>query len=192
MSEESRVPVRCSWATSSAAMSAYHDLEWGVRSRDETHLFEMLVLEGAQAGLSWSTILVKRDNYRRAFDGFDPETVARYGEAKIEDLLGDAGIVRNRLKIRSTVTNAQMFLRTKEEFGTFASYVWSWVDDKPVVHHPKDLSEVPARDQLSDRVSKDLKQRGFMFVGSTIVYSYLQSVGVVNDHVVNCEWRRAS
>jgi len=167
-------------------MRAYHDDEWGSPSRDDTHLFEMLILEGAQAGLSWSTILNKRANYQRAFDGFDPERVARYDEAKVAALLDDPGIVRNRLKVRSAVSNAQAFLAIRAEHGTFADYLWAWVDGKPIVNRPRSTAELPARTDLSDRVGQDLKQRGCNFVGSTIVYSYLQAVGVVNDHVVTC------
>jgi DNA-3-methyladenine glycosylase I len=177
---------RCDWANGSEAMGAYHDQEWGVPSRDDTHLFEMLVLEGAQAGLSWSTILAKRENYRRAFDGFDPERVARYDEAKIARLLEDAGIVRNRLKVRGTVTNAQAFLALRRQDGSFAEYLWAWVDGAPVVNRPRTGAEVPARTDLSDRISKDLKRRGFTFVGSTIIYAFLQAVGVVDDHLATC------
>jgi DNA-3-methyladenine glycosylase I len=167
-------------------MRRYHDEEWGVASREDAHLFEMLILEGAQAGLSWSTILNKRENYRRALDGFDPATVARYREDKILALLDDAGIVRNRLKVRGTVTNAQAFLTTAEEHGSFAEYLWAWVDGTPIVNRPRTMADLPARTELSDRVGKDLKRRGFTFVGSTIVYSFLQSVGVVDDHLVGC------
>jgi DNA-3-methyladenine glycosylase I len=167
-------------------MRAYHDDEWGVPSRDERHLFEMLILEGAQAGLSWSTILNKRANYRRAFDKFEPEKIARYGDAKTAALLEDPGIVRNRLKVASAVGNAKAFLATAEEFGSFAKYLWAWVDGKPIVNRPRTIADLPARTELSDRVGKDLKKRGFNFVGSTIVYSYLQAVGVVNDHVATC------
>ena len=167
-------------------MRRYHDEEWGVASREDAHLFEMLILEGAQAGLSWSTILNKRENYRRALDGFDPAKVARYQEDKILALLDDAGIVRNRLKVRGTVTNAQAFLTTAGEHGSFAEYLWAWVDGTPIVNRPRTMADLPARTELSDRVGKDLKRRGFTFVGSTIVYSFLQSVGVVDDHLVGC------
>jgi DNA-3-methyladenine glycosylase I len=184
---DDRGPLRrCDWAESSEAMRAYHDDEWGVPSHDDTHLFEMLLLEGAQAGLSWSTILNKRSNYRRALDGFDPERIARYDDAKLAALLDDPGIVRNRLKVRATVTNAQAFLVTRGQHGTFGHYLWAWVDDTPVVNHPRSTADLPTRTDLSDRISKDLKRRGFTFVGSTIVYSYLQAVGVVNDHLVTC------
>jgi DNA-3-methyladenine glycosylase I len=183
---------RCSWAESSDAMRRYHDEEWGVPSRDEGRLFEMLILEGAQAGLSWSTILNKRDGYRQAFDGFDPHLIVDYDEEKLQALLANPGIVRNRLKVRGSVTNARAFLATGQEFGTFADYLWGWVDGTPIVNHPKTLAGLPARTDLSDRLSKDLKRRGFTFVGSTIVYSYLQSVGLVDDHVVGCPSKPAA
>jgi DNA-3-methyladenine glycosylase I len=177
---------RCAWADASELLGAYHDKEWGVPSHEDSYLFEMLLLEGAQAGLSWSTILAKRDNYRRAFDGFDVERISRYGEDKLASLLGDPGIVRNRLKVRSTVANARAFLAIRDEYETFAGYLWGWVDGSPVIHRPISTGDLPARSDLSDRVSKDLKRRGFTFVGSTIVYAYLQAVGVVDDHVVGC------
>ena len=178
--------ARCSWAESSDLMRAYHDDEWGTPSHDDTHLFEMLVLEGAQAGLSWSTILNKRAGYRRAFDGFDPERVAAYDDAKVAALLADPGIVRNRLKVASAIANAAAFLDVRAEHGSFANYLWEWVDGNPIVNRPRTTADLPARTELSDRLGKALKKRGFNFVGSTIVYSYLQAVGVVNDHVVNC------
>jgi DNA-3-methyladenine glycosylase I len=167
-------------------MRAYHDEEWGIPSRDDAHLFELLLLEGAQAGLSWSTILAKRENYRRALHGFDVERIARYDEAKLEALLLDPGIVRNRLKVRSVVTNARAFLAVREELGSFSDYLWGWVDGTPVVNQPRSMAEVPARTELSDRIGKDLKRRGFTFVGGTILYAYLQAVGVVDDHLVGC------
>jgi DNA-3-methyladenine glycosylase I len=167
-------------------MRAYHDDEWGKPSHDDTHLFEMLMLEGAQAGLSWSTILDKRANYRRAFDDFDPERIARYDEAKLTALLADPGIVRNRLKVKSSVSNAQSFLAVRAEYGSFDTYLWAWVDGTPMVNRPRTLADLPVRTDLSDRLGKDLKKRGFNFVGSTIVYSYMQAVGMVNDHVVTC------
>jgi DNA-3-methyladenine glycosylase I len=179
-------PRRCDWAESSDAMRAYHDDEWGRPSRDDRYLFEMLLLEGAQAGLSWATILGKRENYRRALDGFDPERIVRYGDAKLADLLADPGIVRNRLKVAGTVRNARAFLAAQQEHGSFASYLWAWVDGTPLVNRPARVAELPARTELSDRVSKDLKRRGFTFVGSTITYSFLQAVGVVNDHLARC------
>jgi len=167
-------------------MRAYHDDEWGVPSHDDTHLFEMLILEGAQAGLSWSTILNKRANYRRAFDGFDPERVVRYDDAKVAALLADPGIVRNRLKVASAVKNARAFLAIAAEHGSFAQYLWAWTDGKPIVNRPRTTADLPARTELSDGMSKDLKRRGCTFVGSTIVYSFLQAVGVVNDHLATC------
>lgn len=170
-------------------MAAYHDREWGRPSADDTHLFEMLLLEGAQAGLSWSTILSKRENYRLAFDGFDPRVVADYGEEKVALLLGDAGIVRNRAKIRSAITNACCFLAVQAERGSFATYLWSFTAGQPVRNHPEQPGDVPARSELSDAISRDLRRRGFSFVGSTIVYAFLQSVGVVNDHLLSCEYR---
>ncbi|MGD0881350.1 MAG: DNA-3-methyladenine glycosylase I [Acidimicrobiales bacterium] len=177
---------RCAWAESSDAMRAYHDTEWGIPSHDDGHLFELLILEGAQAGLSWSTILAKRDNYRAAFDGFDPGRIVAYDEAKIEALLADPGIVRNRLKVRGTVRNAAAFLAVQEEFGSFDSYLWAWVDGTPVVNRPRTAADLPAHTDLSDRLGRDLKRRGFTFVGTTIVYSFLQAAGVVDDHVLGC------
>lgn len=181
-----RAGSRCAWAESSDAMRDYHDREWGVPSHDDRHLFEMLILEGAQAGLSWSTILNKRDGYRRAFDGFDPALVARFDESRRAALLADPGIVRNRLKIAAAVGNATVFLAVQGEFGAFSDYLWEWVEGRPVRNRPATVADLPATTELSDRVSKDLKRRGFRFVGSTIVYSYLQAVGVVNDHVAGC------
>lgn len=185
------VNQRCPWAEGSDAYRAYHDNEWGVPSHDEAHLFEMLLLEGAQAGLSWSTILNKRENYRRALDGFDVKRVARYDDRKLASLLEDPGIVRNRLKVQATVKNARAFLAVQDELGSFDAYLWSWVDGRPIVNHPRALGDVPARSELSDAISKDLKKRGFTFVGSTIIYAYLQAVGVVDDHLVSCPWKRS-
>jgi DNA-3-methyladenine glycosylase I len=164
----------------------YHDEEWGVPVHDDRVLFEFLVLEGAQAGLSWSTILKKRENYRKAFDGFDPVKVARYDARKVAALLRDAGIVRNRLKVRSAVTNAKAFLAIRQEHGTFSKYLWGFVGGKPVRNAFRSLREIPPRTGLSDRISKDLQRRGMTFVGSTIVYAFLQAVGIVNDHQVDC------
>jgi DNA-3-methyladenine glycosylase I len=180
--------VRCAWGDGDAAYRAYHDGEWGRPSRDERHLFEMLVLEGAQAGLSWSTILNKRGAYRRAFDKFDPRKVARYDAAKRRALMADEGIVRNRLKIESAVRNAAVFLEVQQEFGSFDAYVWPFVGGRPIVRLPRGLGDVPARTEESDALSKDLKKRGMNFVGSTILYAFLQATGLVNDHVVGC-WR---
>jgi DNA-3-methyladenine glycosylase I len=181
---------RCHWAEGSDAYRAYHDTEWGVPSHDDTHLFEMLLLEGAQAGLSWSTILNKRENYRRALDGFDATRIANYDDRKLAALMEDAGIVRNRLKVQATVKNARAFLATQDEHGSFDAYLWSWVDGTPIVNHPREIGDLPARTELSDAISKDLKKRGFTFVGSTIVYAYLQAVGVVDDHFEWCAWKR--
>lgn len=176
---------RCAWAKGEK-YEAYHDDEWGAASRDETHLFEMLILEGAQAGLSWSTILNKRDHYRKVYDGFDPRKVAKYTEAKQQKLLADAGIVRNRLKVAASVQNAQAFLAVQDELGSFGDYVWAFVDGTPIQNKFKSLKDVPATTDLSDALSKDLKKRGFKFVGSTIMYAFMQSVGMVNDHIVDC------
>lgn len=178
-------PVRCGWATGELSIR-YHDEEWGVPVHDDRTLFEFLILEGAQAGLSWTTILNKRDNYRQAFDGFDPKRVARYDRRKIERLLRDPGIVRNKLKIASAVANAKAFLEVQKEFGSFDRYLWRFVDGKPRQTSLKSLKQIPARTPDSDAISKDLKQRGFNFVGSTICYAFMQAVGMVNDHVVDC------
>ena len=178
--------VRCAWCGVDPLYVDYHDREWGLPSRDDQHLFEMLLLEGAQAGLAWITILRKREGYRRAFCGFDAERIARFTEADQARLREDAGIVRNRLKIASAVRNARAWLRLVEEQGSFADYLWGFVDGRPVQNAFRSLQGLPASTPLSDRISRDLKQRGFNFVGSTIVYAYLQSVGVVNDHVVGC------
>jgi DNA-3-methyladenine glycosylase I len=178
--------ARCLWAEGSDAMREYHDTEWGVASHDDHHLFEMLVLEGAQAGLSWSTILNKRENYRAAFAGFDPVLVAGFDEGRLNGLLEDPGIVRNRLKVFGTARNARAFLAVADEHGSFGAYLWSWVDGIPVVTRRRPGDTLPATTELSDRLSRDLKRRDFTFVGPTIVYSYLQSVGVVDDHVAGC------
>jgi len=167
-------------------MSAYHDKEWGRPEHDDRHLFEMLLLEGAQAGLSWSTVLNKRENYRQALDGFDFEKVAKYKPAKLAELLENPGIIRNRLKVAATVKNAQAFLSVREEFGTFDAYLWGFVGGVPIVNRPSESDPPVARMELSDQIAKDLKRRGFTFVGSTIVYAYLQAVGVVNDHLSTC------
>jgi DNA-3-methyladenine glycosylase I len=178
-------PVRCAWASGELSIR-YHDEEWGVPVHDDRTLFEFLILEGAQAGLSWSTILNKRENYRKAFDRFDPARVARYDRKKIQQLLRDPGIVRNRLKVASAVENAKAFLRVQEEFGSFDRYIWQFVGGKPMINKRKSMGEVPARTAESDAMSKDLKRRGFKFVGSTICYAFMQAVGMVNDHVVEC------
>lgn len=178
---------RCQWAgMDDPRYLDYHDKEWGVPVHDDKVLFEFLVLEGAQAGLSWSTILKKRQNYRKAFDRFDPARVARYDAKKVRALLQDAGIVRNRLKIRAAIANAKAFLTIQQEFGSFDKYLWSFVGGKQVRHAYRSLKELPPKTELSDRISDDLKRRGMTFVGSTIIYAFLQAVGVVNDHQVNC------
>jgi len=178
---------RCAWANPDNDLYLkYHDEEWGAPAHDDRHLFEMLILEGAQAGLSWETILRKRENYRAAFDGFDPEKVARYDDGKVAALLQDEGIVRNRLKVASAIRNAGVFLEIRSELGSFDRYLWDFVDSRPVQNHFQSMSEIPANTELSDRISKDLKKRGMNFVGSTIIYAFLQAVGVVNDHEVSC------
>jgi DNA-3-methyladenine glycosylase I len=179
--------TRCSWAgATDPLMIAYHDDEWGVPSHDDRHFFEMLTLEGAQAGLNWRTILYKRDGYRRAFDNFDPRKVARYDARKVKSLLSDPGIVRNRLKVESTIDNARAFLAVQKEFGSFDAYIWTFVGKKPIVNSWQGLSQVPAKTRESDAMSKDLKKRGFRFVGSTICYAFMQATGLVNDHAVDC------
>lgn len=179
--------TRCPWSEGvSDAYLAYHDTEWGVPVRDDPTQFEFLVLEGAQAGLSWSTVLHRRDGYRRAFAGFDVAKVARFTPARVAKLLADPGIIRNRLKVESAVTNARAFLRVQEEFGTFSDYLWRFVDGRPVQNAWRAQREIPPKTPLSDAISKDLKQRGFRFVGSTIVYAHLQATGLVNDHLVGC------
>ncbi len=177
---------RCAWSGTDPSYVAYHDEEWGVPVHDDRILFEFLILEGAQAGLSWSTILRKRDTYRRAFDRFDPRKVARYDERKVSALLTDAGIVRNRAKIESAIKNAKAFLEVQAEFGSFDAYQWRFVDGRPIQNRWRAIREVPARSAESDALSKDLKSRGFSFVGSTIMYAHMQAVGMVNDHLVDC------
>jgi DNA-3-methyladenine glycosylase I len=177
---------RCPWSGTDPLYVAYHDEEWGVPVHDDRVLFEFLVLEGAQAGLSWLTILRKRDAYRRAFDRFDARKVARYDKRKVGALLADAGIVRNRAKIDSAIKNARAFLDVQAEFGSFHAYMWRFVDGRPVQNRRRTIGEVPARSPQSDAMSKDLKSRGFTFVGSTIVYAHMQAVGMVNDHLVDC------
>jgi len=181
-----RAKTRCGWCGVDPLYVRYHDREWGVPVRNDRKLFEFLVLEGAQAGLAWITILRKRDAYRRAFEGFDPEVVARYGARDVRRLLADAGIVRNRMKIESAVKNARAFLEVQAEFGSFSKYQWRFVDGEPIVGRFRSLKQIPPRTRVSDALSKDLKQRGFSFVGSTIVYAHMQAVGMVNDHLVGC------
>lgn len=176
----------CPWCGDDALYVAYHDQEWGVPSRDDAHLFEMLILEGQQAGLSWLTVLRKRENFRAALDGFDPVRIARYTPARIEKLMNNTGIIRNRLKLNAAVKNARAFLAVQKEFGSFHAYLWSFVNGCAIQHRFKSISEIPATSAESDAMSRALKQRGFTFVGSTICYALMQSVGMVNDHLVSC------
>jgi DNA-3-methyladenine glycosylase I len=177
--------TRCTWPTDELYI-AYHDKEWGVPLHNDRKLFEFLVLEGMQAGLSWYCVLKKRENFRKAFDQFDPEKVARYNEPKLARLMADAGIIRNRLKIAAAVQNAKAFLHTQEEFGSFDKYIWQFTDGEPKVNHWKSSKEIPAKTKQSDAMSKDLQARGFKFVGSTICYAHMQATGMVNDHIVSC------
>jgi DNA-3-methyladenine glycosylase I len=189
MRKDGRMPERlkrCGWSENDDLMNRYHDEEWGVPNRDDRRHFEFLVLESAQAGLSWRTVLHKRENYRRAYDGFDPHRVAAYRNKKVERLLADPGIIRNRRKIEASINNAERFLEVQKEFGSFDAYLRRFTGGRQVVNRWRRLAEIPARTELSDTISADMKQRGFSFVGSTIVYSHLQAVGVVNDHLVNC------
>lgn len=179
-------PIRCAWSQRSPLEIAYHDLEWGVPVHDDRVLFEFLILEGAQAGLSWTTVLAKREHYRVALDAFDPQKIARYTPARKARLLTNAGLVRNRLKIDSTVSNARAFLDVQAEFGSFDAYVWRFVGGKPIQNKRATLAEIPASTPISDALSKDLKARGFRFVGTTIMYAYMQAVGLVNDHTLDC------
>ena len=185
MKKEKKLP-RCAWAGTDPVYVAYHDNEWGVPVHDDRKLFEFLVLEGAQAGLSWITILKRREGYRKAFKGFDPEKVARFTEKKMAALMQDAGIIRNRLKIESAVKNAKAFLKVQEEFGSFDEYQWRFVDGAPVKNSREGTEKIPATSKISDAYSKDLKSRGFNFVGSTIIYAHMQAIGMVNDHVTDC------
>lgn len=182
----SKIKSRCAWAGTDPIYIGYHDKEWGVPVYDDRKLFEFLILEGAQAGLSWITILKRRDGYRRAFADFEAEKVARFDRRKIQKLLQDPRIIRNRLKVASTVTNARAFLEIREEFGSFSNYQWRFTDGKTIHNHWTSLKQIPARTNLSDAISKDLKKRGFSFVGSTIIYAHMQAVGLVNDHVTEC------
>ena len=177
---------RCGWVTKEPIYIDYHDLEWGRPVFDDGKLFEMLILEGAQAGLSWITILKRRENYRQAFDHFDFEKIAQYDETKIQELLNNPGIIRNRKKILSAIGNARCFMEIRDTYGSFSNYLWGFVDGKPIVNQWKSLAELPAETPLSQRISRDLKKRGFSFVGPTIIYSYLQAIGVVNDHLISC------
>ena len=177
---------RCAWCGNDPLYMAYHDEEWGVPVYDDAKLFEFLVLETFQAGLSWITILKKRENFRVAFDNFDYKKIANYGEDKYESLLQDAGIIRNKLKIRATISNAQAYMEIQKEFGSFSDYIWEFTNGKPIKNKHKSMSDVPATTDLSDKLSKDLKKRGFKFVGSTVIYANMQATGMVNDHVADC------
>jgi DNA-3-methyladenine glycosylase I len=177
---------RCPWSGSDPLYLNYHDCEWGAPEHDDRHLFEFLILEGAQAGLSWLTILKKREGYRKAFRGFDPQIVAGFSQMDVQRLLADSSIIRNRLKIESAIRNARCVLKIMDEFGSFDAFIWRYVDGKPIQNAWRSLAELPARTEKSDAISKDLKKRGFNFVGSTICYSFMQAVGMVNDHLVDC------
>jgi DNA-3-methyladenine glycosylase I len=181
---------RCPWPSDDKLMIEYHDKEWGVPLHNDRKLFEFLVLEGFQAGLSWRTVLHKRENFRKVFDNFDYNKVAKYNRRKINSLLKDVGIIRNKLKIEGAITNAKAFLLVRKEFGTFDKYIWNFVDGKPIQNKFKSLKELPAKTILSDQISEDLKKRGFKFVGSTIVYAHMQATGMVNDHIVDCYRRK--
>ncbi|NMA66172.1 MAG: DNA-3-methyladenine glycosylase I [Clostridiaceae bacterium] len=177
---------RCPWCGIDELYVKYHDEEWGVPVYDDKKQFEFLVLESAQAGLSWITILRKRENYRKAYDNFNVEKVAQYDETKIQELLQNKGIIRNRRKIEASINNARRFIEIQKEFGSFSKYIWSFVDNKPVVNHWEEISQLPANSELSDKISNDLKKRGFKFLGNTIVYSHLQATGIINDHLTSC------
>ncbi|MCG1036036.1 DNA-3-methyladenine glycosylase I [Polaribacter sargassicola] len=177
---------RCFWVTDSKLYQDYHDNEWGKPVYDDKTLFEFLILETFQAGLSWITILNKRENFRQAFDDFEYQKIAEYSESKYESLLQDAGIIRNKLKIKSAIINAQLFIEIQQEFGSFSKFIWSYVNHKPIINHFKTREEFPATTELSDKISKDLKKRGFKFVGSTVIYAFMQAIGMVNDHTTDC------
>ncbi len=179
-------PTRCPWAGDLPIYIDYHDNEWGRPVHDDNKLFEMLILEGMQAGLSWLTILKKRENFRKAFDNFDPKKVARYTESKIEKLMTNEGIIRNRLKINAAVTNAKLFLEVQKKHGSFDKFIWSYVNNTRIENHRKTMADIPATTPLSDQISKDLKKMGFKFVGSTVIYAFMQAIGMVNDHIENC------
>ena len=177
---------RCAWASGDPLYEEYHDTEWGRPLRDDDLLFEFLILEGFQAGLSWITILKKRENFRKAFSGFDARKIVKYTQKDIDRLMQDAGIIRNKLKINAAVSNAQAFLDVQKEFGSFSDYFWGFTDGKPIVNKLKDMSQLPAKTELAETISKDMKKRGFKFVGPTIIYAHMQATGMVNDHMVNC------
>ncbi|MEL1239596.1 DNA-3-methyladenine glycosylase I [Flavobacterium flavipallidum] len=182
--------TRCAWCEKDDLYRKYHDEEWGTPVYDDAKLFEFLILETFQAGLSWYTVLTKREHFRVAFDNFDYKKIVHYSEEKIEELLLNPGIIRNKLKVRATISNAIAFMKVQEEFGSFSKYIWAFTDEKPIDNNPKTLREVPATTPLSDAISKDLKKRGFKFVGSTVVYAHMQATGMVNDHIESC-WTRA-
>lgn len=178
--------IRCAWCGNDELYQKYHDEEWGKPVYDDDTIFEFLILESFQAGLSWMTILRKRENFRKAFDNFDYQKIAKYSDDKIEELMQNSGIVRNKLKILATITNAQKFMEIQKEFGSFSKYIWDFVDGKPIINQPKTLKEVPATTEISDKLAKDLKKRGFKFMGSTVVYAHMQATGLVDDHVTEC------
>ncbi len=181
---------RCDWTQDDELLIAYHDQEWGVPIHDDNKWFEFIVLDAFQAGLSWKTVLYKRENFRNAFDQFDYQVIAGYDETKVESLMNDVGIIRNRLKIKGTIKNAKAFLEIQKEYGSFDRYIWSFTDGKTIINNFKTLKELPVKTDLSDNISKDLKKRGFTFVGSTIVYSFLQAAGIINDHIISCDRHR--
>lgn len=181
--------TRCAWVSKDQIYIDYHDYEWGKPVHDDNKLFEFLILETFQAGLSWITILKKRENFREAFDNFDFEKVAKYDDAKFDELINNAGIIRNKLKIKSAINNAKAFIEIRKEFGSFDNYIWGFVNYKPIINHWKTNDEIPATTELSDKLSKDLKKRGFKFVGSTVIYAQMQATGMVNDHLIDCDFR---
>lgn len=183
---DKKIRTTCQWPTDDPLIVKYHDKEWGVPVHNDRKLFEFLLLEGFQAGLSWITVLKKRENFRKVFDNFDFNKVACYNKRKMNSLMKDAGIIRNKLKIESTVTNAKAFIEVRKQFGTFNKYIWDFVNDKPIINNHKNLSDLPVSTKLSDLISKDLKKRGFKFVGTTIIYAHMQATGMVNDHTTNC------
>lgn len=178
--------TRCEWAGNEPLMREYHDKEWGTPQHEDQILYELLILEGMQAGLSWSTVLKKRENFRKAFDNFDYKIISKYDENKVEKLLLDKGIIRNRLKINSVITNAKLFIKIQEESGSFNNYIWKFVNNKPIDNQCKSMSDIPAHTELSDLISKDMKKRGFKFIGTTIIYAFMQAIGMVNDHATYC------
>ncbi len=186
-----KTKTRCAWVTDDPLYIAYHDKEWGIPLHDDQKLFELLILEGMQAGLSWITVLKKRENYRKAFDRFNAKKIAHYDQDKINELLLNAGIIRNKIKINAVIKNAQAYLKIKQEYNSFSDYVWQFVQGKPIENHWKSLKELPSKTPISDQMSKDLKQRGFTFVGSTICYAFMQASGMVNDHTMDCFCRHS-